>query len=62
MLHKRSVQANISQIGNLPQIGGENKTYLKPPTSIVRPSLCLQFLEDGIPLDGSVVIGSPGGI
>ena len=24
---------NISQIGNLPQIGGENKKYLKPPPS-----------------------------
>ena len=24
---------NISQNGNLPQIGGENKKYLKPPPS-----------------------------
>ena len=34
---------NISQIGNLPQIGGENKKSLKPRPSILRPKTNLNL-------------------
>ena len=47
---------NISQNGNLPQIGGENKKYLKPPPSIsllveVFNSGCLRVFCHASPLD-----------